>query len=72
MPASAKAAWPASRNAWDSVKSTICEIIGVSADSPVPRTCTAGFPNSAARSAEATTSAPPPSVTRQHSSRWNG
>jgi hypothetical protein len=43
----------------DSVKSTICEIIGDSDDSPVPRMCTAGLGNSAVRSAEATTSAPP-------------
>ena len=70
--ASANAARPASRNAADSVKSAICEIIGVSDDSPVPSTCTAGFGNDPARSAEVTTSAPPPSVTRQHSSKWNG
>ena len=72
MPASANAACPASRKARDSVKSAICEIIGVSDDSPVPSTWTGGLGKSAARSAEVTISAPPPSVTRQHSSRWNG
>ena len=72
MPASVKAAWPASRKACDSVKSASCEIIGASADSPVPSTYTAGLGNSAARESDVTTSAPPPSVTRQHSSKWKG
>ena len=72
MPASAKARWPAWRKARDSVKSIIWEIIGVSDASPVPITCTGGLGKSAARSAAVTMSAPPPSVTRQHSSRWNG
>jgi hypothetical protein len=72
--ASANAFADETRNALDVVKSSIWEIIGVSDDSPVPRTNTGPWSRcmSFARSDDVSTSAPPPSVTRQHSSRCIG
>jgi hypothetical protein len=72
--ASAKANAPELRKAAEEVKSAIIETIGVSDASPVPRRYTGGFgPGTArVRSADVTTKAPPPSVTRQHSSKCMG
>ena len=72
MPASSNASRLDRRNALDVVRLSICDTSGLSQASPVPSTYTGGRRRSAARSAEVRTRAPPPSVTTQHSSLWNG